>query len=294
MAEQPNISAGAGMQVRVLGQYVKDLSFESPNITKLLTNPPGNPNLNLELNVEPTRINGDLYESALLFKAQAQGSTGVIYDLEVVYAGLFEIKRDRGIYRPALAIPVPVPGNPVTLVDVGANAEVRPEHLVQFAFMGAAFARSVMQIERPRVALLSNGEEPTKGTPLVVETHALLRERLGDRAGIMDFVAPGGDAQAAADQVQRPGLVDDVGIEHEREADPAYRRSLAPAAVTPGRDADEAEQQRTEDVGGARQRQAQRLQQFQLFLHGLGCGGRLAVRAGRGAARSLSVSATAT
>ena len=78
-------------------------------------------------------------------------------------AGLFNIKRARGIYRPALAIPLPVPERPVTLLDVGANAEARREHLVQFAFMGAALARTVLGVERPRVGLLSNGEEAARG-----------------------------------------------------------------------------------------------------------------------------------
>ena len=74
-------------------------------------------------------------------------------------AGTFNVKRDRGIYRPALAVPLPVPGNPVTLLDVGASAEARREHLVQFAFMGAALAQIVLGVARPRVGLLSNGEE---------------------------------------------------------------------------------------------------------------------------------------
>ncbi|HEU4976868.1 MAG TPA: phosphate acyltransferase PlsX [Baekduia sp.] len=100
------------------------------------------------------------------------GSTGA-----ALAAGLLNVKRAHGIHRPALALPVPVPGRPVTLLDVGANAEVRPEHLVQFAFMGAALATTVLGIERPRVALLSNGEEAIKGTPLVQEAHALLIER---------------------------------------------------------------------------------------------------------------------
>ena len=100
------------------------------------------------------------------------GSTGA-----AVAASLFHIKRARGIYRPALAVPLPIPGAPVLFLDVGANGEVRPEHQVQFAFMGAAFARAVMGIERPRVALLSNGEEATKGTPDLLEAHRQLRER---------------------------------------------------------------------------------------------------------------------
>ena len=89
------------------------------------------------------------------------GSTG-----SALAAGLFNLRRDRGIYRPALALPVPIPGAaPVLLLDVGANVSCRPEHLVQFAHMGSAFAQAVMGIDAPRVALLSNGEEPTKGTP---------------------------------------------------------------------------------------------------------------------------------
>ncbi len=99
------------------------------------------------------------------------GSTGA-----AVAASLFNIKRARGIYRPALAVPLPIPGAPVLFLDVGANVEVRPEHLVQFAYMGAAFARAVMGIERPRVGLLSNGEEPTKGTPDLLEAHRQLSE----------------------------------------------------------------------------------------------------------------------
>jgi len=99
----------------------------------------------------------------------AGGSTGA-----ALAAGLFHIKRASGIFRPALAIPLPVPGKPVTLVDVGANAESRPEHLVQFAFMGAALAQVVLGIDEPRVGLLSNGEESMKGTPLVLDTHEKL------------------------------------------------------------------------------------------------------------------------
>ena len=110
------------------------------------------------------------------------GSTGA-----AVAASLFNIKRARGIYRPALALPLPIPGAPILFLDVGANVEVRPEHLVQFGFMGAAFARTVMGIERPRVALLSNGEEPTKGTPDLLEAHEQLAARAPTVEGV-DFV----------------------------------------------------------------------------------------------------------
>jgi glycerol-3-phosphate acyltransferase PlsX len=110
------------------------------------------------------------------------GSTG-----PALAAALFNIKRAPGIHRPALAIPVPVPGHPVTIVDVGANVEVRPEHLVQFGFMGAALAQVVLGVDRPRVGLLSIGEEHTKGTPVVIEAHAALRDRLAE-GDTFDFV----------------------------------------------------------------------------------------------------------
>ena len=104
------------------------------------------------------------------------GATGA-----ALAAALFNIKRDRGILRPALAAQIPVPGAPVTLVDVGANTEVRAEYLVQFAFMGAALAHVVHGVARPRVALLSVGEESTRGTPLVQDVHARLSAAAGLR-----------------------------------------------------------------------------------------------------------------
>src|SRR5438067_3698769 len=103
------------------------------------------------------------------------GSTG-----SALAAALFNIRRDRGIYRPALALPLPIPGStPVLLLDVGANVICRPEHLIQFAHMGSAFAHAVLGITTPRVALLSNGEEPSKGTPDLVSVH----EQLAGPAG---------------------------------------------------------------------------------------------------------------
>jgi preprotein translocase subunit SecB len=81
------------MQVRVLGQYIKDLSFESPNLRKLLAGSQENPNLNLELNVAPEQVAPLVYETALNFSAKAESKgIGLIYELELVYAGLFRIE----------------------------------------------------------------------------------------------------------------------------------------------------------------------------------------------------------
>jgi glycerol-3-phosphate acyltransferase PlsX len=103
------------------------------------------------------------------------GSTGA-----ALASSLFRWKRARGVHRPALAIVVPVPGAPFLLLDAGANVSVRPEHLVQFAHMGAAFMEVVMGVRRPRVALLSNGEEPTKGPEDVVAAHSVLASSGGE------------------------------------------------------------------------------------------------------------------
>jgi glycerol-3-phosphate acyltransferase PlsX len=100
------------------------------------------------------------------------GSTGA-----TMTAALFALKRLQGVHRPALAAQVPLPeskGRRLLFLDVGANTEVRPQHLIQFAFLGAAFSEAVLDTPNPRVALLSIGEEAKKGTPDVAEAHEAL------------------------------------------------------------------------------------------------------------------------
>jgi phosphate acyltransferase len=130
-------------------------------------------------------------------------------------AGLFNIKRMRGTYRPALALPLPVPGRPVTLLDVGANAEARREHLVQFAFMGAALVRTVLGVERPRVGLLSNGVEAGRGSQLVLEVHGELSERARSGIEAFEFVGnvEGGDVvEGPADVIVTDGLTGNIAL----------------------------------------------------------------------------------
>jgi phosphate acyltransferase len=99
------------------------------------------------------------------------GSTG-----PTLAAATLSVKRIKGVYRPALAVLMPIPGGPVLLLDAGASVEVRPEHLVQFAYMGAGFMEAVVGIERPSVGLLSLGEESGKGTPDVLTAHDRIAE----------------------------------------------------------------------------------------------------------------------
>lgn len=81
-----------------------------------------------------------------------------------------------GAERPALAATVPTRGRPAVLLDVGANAECRPQHLLHFGVMGSLYARLALHLERPRVGLLSIGEEETKGNELTREAHRLLKD----------------------------------------------------------------------------------------------------------------------
>jgi len=87
------------IQAQVLGQFIKDLSFENPSVGKLLDGPGESPNLKVEVNVQAARRGEDIYESGIDFKALATNKEGTIYDLELVYAGLFRI---RNIPEPAL------------------------------------------------------------------------------------------------------------------------------------------------------------------------------------------------
>jgi phosphate acyltransferase len=132
------------------------------------------------------------------------GSTG-----PTLAAGTLAIKRIRGVFRPALAVLLPLPRGDVLLLDAGASVEVRPEHLVQFAYMGAGFMTAVRGVERPRVGLLSVGEESGKGTPDVLIAH----ERLV--GGELNFVGnvEGFDLPASgADVIVTDGFTGNVAL----------------------------------------------------------------------------------
>ena len=97
------------------------------------------------------------------------GNTGA-----VMAAALFELKRIRGVDRPALATVLPTTRGKTLLIDVGANADCRPEHLAQFGLMGSVYMEQVFGVARPSVALLSIGEEASKGNALVQHARPLL------------------------------------------------------------------------------------------------------------------------
>jgi glycerol-3-phosphate acyltransferase PlsX len=100
----------------------------------------------------------------------SMGNTGAM-----LAGALLALGRIPGVERPGLAVLLPTPGGPTLLIDGGANAEARPNHLRQFADLGSAYMRAMYGYDTPRVGLLSIGEEASKGSPLIVEAHTLLQ-----------------------------------------------------------------------------------------------------------------------
>lgn len=133
------------------------------------------------------------------------GSTG-----PTLAAATLQVKRLRGVHRPALAVLVPVPGRPLLLLDCGANVEVRPEHLVQFAHMGACFMDVVLGVTHPKVGLLSVGEESGKGTPDVLEAGERLSgsQTLNYAGNVEGFDLTGG----AVDVVVTDGFTGNIAL----------------------------------------------------------------------------------
>ncbi len=151
-------------------------------------------------NVQAAAAVGDGRADAL----ESAGSTG-----PTLAAATISIKRNQGVYRPALAVLMPIPGGPVLLLDAGASVEVRPEHLVQFAYMGAGFMEAVVGIERPTVGLLSVGEESGKGTPDVLTAHERIAEGGLNFVGNLEgFDLPG----ARADVIVADGFTGNVAL----------------------------------------------------------------------------------
>jgi glycerol-3-phosphate acyltransferase PlsX len=165
------------------------LEAASDEIRPLLTGPPGLDTAGLELIEAPQTIAMDEKpadairekpDSSLVAccRAVADGKADVALSAgntgAMLAASLVHIRRLPGVRRPAIAVALPSERGPSVLLDAGANAEARPEHLLQFGQMGAIFARELLDIPEPTVRLLSIGEEPEKGSKLTLEAYELL------------------------------------------------------------------------------------------------------------------------
>ncbi len=129
--------------------------------------------------------------------------------IAVLSSAIFDLRRIRGIKRPAIATIYPVSPTPLLFLDMGATADPKPEYLMQFARMGAAYAERVLDVESPRVGLLANGEEPEKGSMVLRDTFHLLE------ASDLNFVGnvePKEVTKGAADVVVTDGFTGNIMI----------------------------------------------------------------------------------
>ncbi len=146
-----------------------------------------------------------------------QGEADVIVSagntIVVLSSAIFDLRRIRGIRRPAITTVYPAALQPVVLLDIGATADPKPEYLLQFARMGAIYAERVLGIANPRVGLLSNGEEPEKGSMVVRDTHHLLNDvsTRGD-FNFIGNVEPKDVTRGVADVVVTDGFTGNVMV----------------------------------------------------------------------------------
>lgn len=117
-------------------------------------------------------VGTNLVRDGLASAFVSAGNTGAIF-----YTALANLGKIKGIERPAIGTTINISATaPTLLIDSGANADCRPTHLVQFAHLGNTYAREIFGISNPRVGLLNNGEEETKGNPLAKESYQLLKK----------------------------------------------------------------------------------------------------------------------
>ena len=134
----------------------------------------------IEMDEKPAEAVRSKPESSLVasVRAVAEGKADAVVSAgntgAMLAAGLLDLRRIQGVMRPAIAVPIPGRRGPSVLLDCGANADARPEHLLQFAAMGSVFAEEILGLPNPEVRLLSIGEEPEKGNQLTLEAHELL------------------------------------------------------------------------------------------------------------------------
>jgi glycerol-3-phosphate acyltransferase PlsX len=134
------------------------------------------------------------------------GNTGAA----LAIATLFVLHRIKGVKRPALGSIIRVEGGKtIILLDIGANADSKPEWLMQFAVMGAIYAQKAIGLAQPRVALLSNGEEEGKGNQLILETSRLLKKSSLNFTGNIE---PRDMLRGGADVIVTDGFVGNIAI----------------------------------------------------------------------------------
>ncbi len=148
----------------------------------------------IEMTDQPTtaikrKPNASIVVAARLVKGRrADGLVSIGNTGAAMAVSLLTLGRIKGIDRPAIAIPVPSLTGPVILLDAGATVDCDPNNLFEFAIMGSVYSRLITSSARPRVGLISNGEEDSKGNDLVKRTHALIRQMEQEGSAPFEFV----------------------------------------------------------------------------------------------------------
>jgi glycerol-3-phosphate acyltransferase PlsX len=201
----------------------------------------GDPGEKVELVDAPERIGGDdepvravrsrreasiVQAAAAVADGRAEALVSAGATGPTLAAATLAIKRIRGVHRPAIAALLPLPAGRVLLLDAGANVEVRPEQLVQFAYLGAAFMEHVEGVANPRVGLLSVGTEAGKGTPDVLTAHErLVGGSLNFAGNVEGFDLP----NASVDVVVTDGFTGNVALKAMESASRVTREAIRDA-----------------------------------------------------------------
>ncbi|NPA42279.1 MAG: phosphate acyltransferase PlsX [Aquificae bacterium] len=138
---------------------------------------------NVDFHEPPSTVlkkkNSSLFVGAkLVHQGRAEGLISAGNTGAVLAVGKFVVGAEEEVERPAIAVALPNPKGKTVLIDVGANVDSKPKHLVQFAVIGHTYAQEILGVSDPRVGLLSIGEEEGKGNELVKETYPLLKQTL--------------------------------------------------------------------------------------------------------------------
>ncbi len=145
----------------------------------------------------------------LVKRGEADAFVSAGNTIAVLSSAIFDLRRIRGIRRPAIATLYPVAPTPLLLLDIGATADPKPEYLLQFAQMGAIYAELALGITQPRVGLLSNGEEEEKGTMVIRDAFPLLQK---SGLNFVGNVEPKEVARGGADVVVTDGFTGNIMV----------------------------------------------------------------------------------
>ena len=149
----------------------------------------------------------DLVKAGEAEAVMSAGNSGAMF-----VCGLFKYRRIKGVDRPALVTTLPTKSGVVTFLDVGANVECRPVNLTQFAVLGAIYSRFKDGIDKPRVAVLSNGTEEGKGTELTRAAHRLLEEHPSEDFAYVGYAEGDGLFSGEFDVIVADGFTGNVAL----------------------------------------------------------------------------------